>query len=113
MKNTTAQSNSTSNKPSGSAPDRQQTREAGLASQAQRKISNDTSAPNAIDGKQQASKTRGSAPQQQSDTDASRDSEKGGRSPSRDQGHSPSGSSESNIGNNRSKNSPRQTDKKN
>lgn len=64
MKNAPPQSNSPSNKQAGSAPDRQQSREAGQASQEQREMSNDSSASNATDAKQQGGATRGTAPQQ-------------------------------------------------
>lgn len=74
---------------------------------------NDSSAPNAMDAKQQGNKARGSVPQQKAGTSDSSDSGNGQPSPSRDQGHGPSGSSKPDAGNNRSDNSPRQTGENN
>jgi len=110
MKQESTPSNKPSTSQAGSAPDRQQSLQAGQSSQEQRKGSDNNLGLHSIDPKQQGNGAAGNGRQQQADTSGSKN---GQTSPSRDQGHSPSGSPKSGGGNGRSDNSARQTGKNN
>jgi hypothetical protein len=108
MKNDTSQSNKPSTSQTGSVADRQHSRESGQANQQQPQMSNDTSKLKSVNSKQQGSVDQSSGRQQQADTGNNKN---GQTSPSRDEGHSASGSSNSNGRNDGSDSSPRQTGK--
>lgn len=98
MKNDATQSNKPSTRHAGSVPDRHAS-EAGKAGQEQHEKSGKTSGVDSKDAKQQRGAGKTSSNTQQN-------------SPSRDQGHSPSGSSNTDGSNARpDRNSPRQTGK--
>lgn len=98
MKNDSTQSNKPSSKPTGSSQDHQKGRAGSQPSQEQQQMSNDTSAIKSSDTKHLGGTTPGKAPQQQAQTS---DQGKAQPSPSRDQGHSPSGSSGADASNKR------------
>ncbi len=109
MKNAPSKSNPPSSQQAGSVPDRQQSREAGQASQEQQDMSNNASGFNATHAKQQGVGSQSSGGQHQADTGsagAKSASNKGSgqMSPSRDQGHSPPGSSKADESGKRSGN---------
>ena len=98
MKNDSTQSNKTSTNPAGSSQDHQKFRAGNQPSQEQQQMSNDTSAIKPSDTKHLGGTTPGEAPKQQAETS---DRMKVQPSPSRDQGHSPSGSSRADASNKR------------
>lgn len=110
MKYEPTQSHKPSASQTGSASDGQQSRQAGHSNQEQQKGVDNNLGLHSIDPQQQGDAAKGNGREQQADTGASKH---GQTSPSRDQGHSPSGSSKSGGGNGRSDNSARQRGKNN
>lgn len=108
MKNDSTQSNQPSTSKADSVPHQQP---AGQTGQGQQEISTDSSDRNSMDAQQQGGARQASGQQQQADT--GKGSNERQTSPSRDQGHSPSGSSNAAGNDGRRDNSPRQTGKNN
>jgi len=115
MKNDSTRSNKPSTSQAGAVPDPQHAREAAKGSQEQQELSHKTSGQHSKDVKQHGGASQSNERQQQAGS--GNDNGHGSAqktSPSRDQGHSPSGSSGNDASSNRSdSNSPGQTGKNN